>query len=268
MMRVRNLLTWSWLAALVLAPRPGHAQHQAFTLKPLNAEVAAPAGKSQSGAITLSRGAAPEGVTARPVRLRAYVLDWTLDRKGDPNFTRPGTVPGSCSAWVQVSPAEFTLAAGETREVRYTITVPPDAHGTYHTAVMVESEPVSARVDGQRTAAVNGRIGSILYVQVGPQTKRARVATFSVAADHALVSVENTGISHIRVKGVLQFHDAAGKQVEQVELRGGVVLPTVNNFRDLTVETPQLPAGTYQATVILDYGGEALVGARTHVTIP
>ena len=83
------------------------------------------------------------------------------------------------------------------------------------------------------------------------------------------VTIENTGSSHIRLAGVLQFRDEGGKIVQQVNLPGGVVLPGEQNVRDLLVDTPKdLAAGKYTVTAVVDYGGEVLVGARSQYAVP
>lgn len=57
--------------------------------------------------------------------------------------------------------------------------------------------------------------------------------------------------------------------IQQVPLPGAVVLPGENNVREIRVETPHLAGrSTYVVTVLVDYGAEVLIGARTHVAIP
>ena len=116
---------------------------------------------------------------------------------------------------------------------------------------------------------MKSRIGSTLYLQVGAQARRARITRLEVTPTNAAVTVENTGTSHLRLKGMLQLHGADGKLVQQLEFPGGVVLPGAEGVRDFKIPGLKLPApGSYTATVILDYGGEALLGARTHVNAP
>jgi hypothetical protein len=254
---------------MVSAAAPARA-NISFSLAPMTAELEVKAGEQHTGTLLVSHDV-PDGAKADslpPLLLRLYAADWTLDRKGSPTFSKPNSFPGSCSSWVQINPVSLSVKAGEKAEVRYTITVPPGMQGTFRTVLMFESAP-QPRTDGDRVVSVNGRIGATVYVHVGPQSKRAKIQKLAVTPESSVVTVENTGTSHVRLKGVLQFRDEAGKMVSEVQLPGGVVLPGESNLRDVTVPTPKLPAsGTYTVTAVIDYGGEVLIGARSKVTIP
>lgn len=241
-----------------------------FTVSPMMSEIEVKPGTSHTGVFTvihdLPEGKKADGVA--PLNLRLYAADWSLDRKGNPQFVKAGTLPGSCSNWIQVSPTTVSVPAGERQEVRFTINVPAEAQGTFRTVIMFETIPEPPK-NGERAIAINGRIGSTLYVLAGPQSRRARITGLSAAPEVTTLTVENTGTSHVRLKGVLQFKDAAGKMVQEVPLPGGVVLPGTNNIRELTVPMPApLPRGHYTVTAIVDYGGEVLIGARSKVAVP
>jgi P pilus assembly chaperone PapD len=265
-MRFTTVGCWA-AAALLVGTAPVRAADLSFSVEPMTTEITAQAGGEHTGVIRVKCEAPAESHDA-PLRLRIYPMDWTLDRKGGPQFLKPGTTPGSCSNWLQVNPVELTVAPGETQVVRYTIRLPEGAQGTFRTILMFESAPEPTKT-GPRMMAINGRIGSTLYVQAGPQAKRARITGFTVGPESTQVTVENTGTSHLRLQGVLQFRDQSGQMVRQVSLPGAVVLPGENNVREIRLETPRMPTGgTYAVTVLLDYGGEVLVGARAHVTMP
>lgn len=262
-----------WIAAglLLLWVSPARAGDVSFTLQPMTNELALTPGEQYTGILTVANEVPPgtKPGEVEPLKLRLYLMDWVLDRKGSPSFFKPGTKPGNCASWVQVNPPELVVPAGEKREARYTINVPKDAPGgTYRTVIMFESAP-QPRKEGDRVIAVNGRIGATLYAQVGPQSRRARIAAFNVAPDKATFTIENTGSSHVRLKGTLQFKDESGKMVEQVPLPGGVVLPGDCNLRDFGLDVPKtLSSGKYSVTLVVDYGGEVLIGARAQLTMP
>lgn len=269
-MKYRVMIGCLFTVLALAAATPARAANAAFGVMPLMRESAVQPGERATGAIELSVDPAPNaGAEAqKPVKLRVYAMDWTLDRAGQPQFLKAGSTPGSCSNWVQVSPAEVTVVPGETQVVRYTANVPSDAHGTYRTVLMFEPlETVS--LPGSQRLQVRSRIGSTLYLQVGAQSRRARITKLDVTTTEAAVTVENTGTSHVRLKGMLQLHDAEGKLVQQIEFPGGVVLPGTEGVRDFKLQGLKLPGtGNFKATVILDYGGEALLGARTNVKAP
>jgi hypothetical protein len=190
-----------------------------------------------------------------------------MDRAGTPEFHKPNTLPGSCSPWLQINPVDLTVAPGETQEVRYTLDVPANAQGTYRTILMFETATTPG-AGGSRPVNVRGRVGSVLYVQVGTLAKRARVKEFHVTPEKTRVTVENTGTSHLRLKGTLQFRNAKDEIVQQVPTPGAVILPGGEALRDLIIDTPKLPSGPYTVTLLLDYGGEVLLGARARVQLP
>jgi hypothetical protein len=263
------------VAAVVLLGAAPVRAAVSFTVSPMTSEITAEPGTEQSRVIQVKHllASRPNGARPRPIRLRVYPMDWSLNRKGEPQFLEPGVGASPrdahkgrpyCSSWLQISPREVIVPAGETREVRCRIMVPSGIQGTFRSIIMFESEVEPMELEGQGIVHVNGRIGSTLYVQVGPQTPRLEITGFTVTADQTTVTVENRGTNHLRLKGVLQVHDPSGRLVQQKDLPGAVVLPGENNVREIQVETPRLPgSGRYSVTVLLDYGAEELLGAQT-----
>lgn len=251
------------LLGLCSMGRAAHADVPLFTVTPLTSELPVAAGAQQSGTIRIAAPAARPGGPSQ-VKVRAYVMDWDLDRQGAPRFTPPGTTADSCSSWMEIGTPELTVAAGTVQELRYSFKVPAAASGTYRTVIMLEP-PTPPRTRDQPSGVVfKGRIGHIVYLHVGPQSRRARVTQLKAEGDEVRLTVENTGTAHVRLKGVVRFQNESGKIMQQVDFPGGVVLPRRNNTRDFLIRDLKLPeSGKYTVTVILDYGGEALLGAKT-----
>src|SRR5207247_9208074 len=148
-----------------------------------------------------------------------------------------------------------------------TLTVPPDARGTYRMVLMSEpgSQPVKLRGGGVN---VVGRVGSIVYATAGPHRKSGRIIGFSATAMGMSLALENTGDDHLRLTGGVTVKDSAGKVVREEELPGAVVLPHQDNRRRLSLTwTTSLPAGEYTVTAVDDYGGEELLGAETSIKV-
>ncbi len=77
-----------------------------------------------------------------PTRLKVSIEDWTLTRDGNPMFMKVENNPYSCAGWIRINPVDFRLAPGETREVRYTITVPQGTEdGGYRAASHLRDRP-------------------------------------------------------------------------------------------------------------------------------
>lgn len=261
-------LALTLLFGLALAV-PACASPLAFHVDNMLIEAHMDAGQSQTGVITVSNlePASAAGATTDSIRIRVYPVDWTLDRKGDPQFLPAGAQPDSCSSWLQISPIEVEVAPGQSQTVRYTINVPAGIQGTYRCMVMFETVPQPG-AKGQHVMLISGRIGAAVYVMVGPQAKRLKIDSFGVTPSDTELAVENTGNTYVRTKGRIQFQDSAGNIVQQVSLPAAVVLSGQNNEREFDISTPKLPSGAYTATAVIDYGGTVLIGARTHVTVP
>lgn len=236
-----------------------------FNVTPMITDVTAEAGTTQTGLITLRENASPD---SPPLRVKVSVKDWALNRSGEPQFLAPGTTLGSCASWLQVTPQELSVPAGQPQVVRYTLTVPPGAQGSYHAIIFFTTAPLPGRVNN-RSVGVSGCIGNTIYVQVGSPVHRAKITGLMLTAKNVTLMVQNTGSSYLRLKGVVKIANASGDIVQQITLPGGVVLPGPDGTRVITLATPSLPqAGSYTATVVLDYGGDVLLGARTHAKLP
>jgi len=260
------LLTCAALLA-VAAPAKPAAPPQSFQVGPMSIERPAEPGVPQTGVITITNTTRATPGTDAPLHLRAYPVDWTLNRAGTPQFAPAGSLAESCSKWITISPIEFDVSAGQSTQVRYTFTVPAGATGCWRTMIMFQMVPPPDPTKRQ-ALAVSGRIGSAIYVEVGPQVKRLRITQFQATPKNVSLTVQDTGNSHVRLKGVLQFADSTGAIAKQVDLPGALVLDGVDNQRDFTFDTPSLPSGTYTVTTLIDYGADALLGARTHVIVP
>ena len=266
----RGLWPFFCLLPCLLMPCSAHSQGVSITATPMMTEISANSNAQQTGVITLKHEPTgkPGDKQRDPVHVRVYVADWTLDPAGNPLFLKAGASGESCASWIQVNPVEVTIESGAMAQVRYTLSVPPEAQGTYRAMLMFETDTMSAQVRGQKVA-INGRLGCALYAQIGPLVRRARITGFALSGARLSLNVENTGTTHLRLKGRIEFQDASGRLLAQMALPGTVLLSGKDNLRVFRVDAPSLPSGVpITMTATLDYGGETLLGARAHVTLP
>ena len=133
---------------------------------------------------------------------------------------------------------------------------------------MFESGDQPAKLRGGGMTVV-GRVGSTLYVTAGPHHKSGRIVRFDATATGISLALANERDDHLRLTGGVTVKDSAGKVVREEKLPGAVVLPRPNNRRQLGLGWARpLPAGEYTVTAIVDYGGEELLGAETHIKLP
>ena len=169
-------------------------------------------------------------------------------------------------------PTDFKLDPG-TREVRYTLTVPPGVKpGTYWTAIVLESLPATegGKTPGRRMG-VHGRIGVVIYETVGKPEIKAAFNDFQVSPAKGKLTFKlaltNTGTAFYRIKkSWVTLKNAQGQEVSRIEVPDIPVLPgssrNLEFSKDLT-----LPAGEYLAEAVLDVGRSALLGSKKNFTI-
>ncbi|MFM2398540.1 MAG: hypothetical protein RL341_697 [Pseudomonadota bacterium] len=156
--------------------------------------------------------------TARtPGKYRLYTADW----KFAPDYSvlfDDKLADNSCRPWVALERRELTLPAQGKARYRFEVTVPADATERECTfGLMVEGEEQRVASSGM-SFPVSGRIGVIIYVQVGnvqPQLVITPAASAVVDGQRVpMVSVRNTGTAHGRLAGFVSGTDAAGQKIE------------------------------------------------------
>jgi len=204
-------------------------------------------------------------------RIKVYLEDWQLDAKGNVTYSRAGTNPHSCSAWLQVNPTDFRLDPG-TREVRYTLTVPPGVKpGTYWTAIVLEALPATEGKPVGRRMGVHGRIGVVIYETVGKPEIKAAFNDFQVHPAKGKLTfnlaLTNSGTAFYRIKkSWVILKNSQGQEVSRIEVPDIPVLPGTNRDLEFSKELT-LPPGEYLAEAVLDVGRSALLGSKKNFII-
>lgn len=163
------------------------------------------------------------------------------------------------SGWMSVSPEDFTLAPGQSKDVTVTVKVPASAAPGGHYAT------VFAQSGGPQTggAQISSMVGSAFLVRVsGRVVESADVVEFSTAQARVIpgqpieftVRAKNTGNTHIRPQGTIEVFNGDIKVDEiAVNPEGLTVLPgAVRKFEVQSNKT--LPAGRYRAQMTMVYG--------------
>ncbi|HYF24888.1 MAG TPA: hypothetical protein VD931_04030, partial [Baekduia sp.] len=163
----------------------------------------------------------------------------------------------------RVSPAVFTLRAGEAQHVRVRITGrrPLRRRGSYGVVVFSATEAVKGR-RSRRSASVGARVrlGANLLLTY-PGKGQPRGGASAARAEQAgprrvrhVVRVRNRGRLHGRPRARLVVRDDRGRVVQRAAYRTGAVLPGAE--RELgVVPDGVLDAGRYTATSIVDFAG-------------
>jgi hypothetical protein len=212
---------------------------------------------------------------AQPVRIVASLNDWTIDRNGQVQFAKVGTLPGSASSWLIYSPAETTVIPGNLHAIRVTVSVPKDATpGDHLSALIIEQRPDNIKLnENRRQMVIRYRMAAVFYIKV-PQLRRQgslESLRAEVKEDQVVVTplLKNAGNSVIRPLTSLKVTDSAGvavaelPQKESLPLLGGSEL-----IQPLVVET-RLPPGTYNVKYRVDFqDGSRPTEGITELVIP
>jgi P pilus assembly chaperone PapD len=206
-----------------------------------------------------------------PTRVKVSIQDWSLTKEGTPVFFKAGGHPYSCAEWIRINPVDFRLGSGQTKEARYTITVPPGvSDGGYRAAVMFEAVPEGAPGEKGRRLQVRGRIVAILYEVVGNPIVKGHVTRLRVEPRKGgldfFVSVQNVGSVHYRTRGTLTVKDSGGQKLFELEIPDAPVLPSSEREFKISYEKP-VPKGKYSVLAILDIGTKELIGTETVFSI-
>jgi hypothetical protein len=242
-----------------------------FSLKMVSSQ-AAPQNQSyyilqgQSGAkLENSIWVINSGTTAGTVRL--YAVDMATGQTGGSVFLMyddPREVTGS---WITLAASELTLAAGESREVPFSVTIPADARAGQHLGGIVAEtvaleEVVNVNNDAESASfQVKVQSRNAMAVQVNlPGAVMEQIDVMGIAAggqggyQTLAIGMSNSGNVMLKPTGRLLVSDDAGTQVQDLQFSMDTFLPETAVDFPLFVENQALPTGEYLADLTLQYG--------------
>jgi hypothetical protein len=203
-----SLLLGAWA---LLGAAGAQAQGFAAYISPPRFEVEAQPGQTLREVLEIHHAGREKG------NYRIYTSDWTFNADNSVTFSDE-LAPDSCRPWVAIERRELAIEPGARYRYRFEITPPAGTPAREcRFALMVEGlEP--ARVEGQFSFRVGGRIGVIVYATIGGAAPQLAIATTRVAEVNgqptALIEVRNSGNAHGRVEGVVNGTDASGQRFE------------------------------------------------------
>jgi hypothetical protein len=205
---VRQLLSILTLVAVALVTLPARAQTFAAMVSPPRFELTARPGETVRAVFELNNRAE----TSSEYMLRT--ADWTLSKDFNVVFA-DDLAPGSCRPWVALERPSVLLPAGGTIRYRFEVAVPADAPaGECRFAILIEGKETSIAKAGAVSMPMTGRIGLIVYVNIGGGSPQLELFGTRVAkvGDRELPTLimHNAGSAHGRVSGFLTGTDAKG----------------------------------------------------------
>lgn len=199
-------------------------------------------------------------------------MDLYRSRSGEVLFSPGGTHPRGLGAWIRVNPTEFELEPDESRIVRFTVTPPKEAAGSYLGVIFFQTRPEKLERTG---ALVSAQVGSVVVLHVsGKVLKKGDLIGMGIAPYHPgkplelALTFKNEGNWLLRPKGKVSIKDASGRTVGEAEVNQeeDAVLP--GDEREFKIRwTGQLAAGSHTIEAMLDYGGQEFVVGQTRLTV-
>lgn len=200
------------LGALIsLSSASAHAQGFAAYISPPRFEVQVAAGKTLREVVEIHHAGRAKG------NYRVYTNDWAFNSDHSVTFS-DALAPDSCRPWVAIERRELAIEPGARYRYRFEIAPPPDTPPREcRFALMVEGLE-TAKVEGQLSFPVGGRIGVIVYASIGGAEPRLEIAGTRVASINgkptALIEIRNDGNAHGRLEGFVNGADASGQRFE------------------------------------------------------
>jgi hypothetical protein len=241
------------MAALMVAPALADLS---LDVQPARYEIEVAPGETKTVPITI------RNVGTSATHVVATMADYVLSPEGKASFPSPGTNRYSAGKWAAVNPREFDLEPDAFTQARFTVTVPPGVHGEFSTLIFFTTRP--PRRPG--AFGLTERVAARIYVVTPDGGNPAGVVTDVSAQPYLLdrrytVAFKNEGDMHVYVNGHVDVSEN-GQVVERVALPKDVLVER-GGRRVIQADGKALPAGSYEATAVVDYGGDKRVGGRT-----
>ncbi len=206
--------------------------------------------------------------SSAPLQVSTEISDWTLDATGNITFLPANSLEHSAANWISLESTDFLLEPDSSRELRVSVTIPPDAKGgTYHDMVFFRVVPPESVLSGVGVVTTT-RIGLTVYITVaGSEQNSAEVVDFFQQDEASLMlAVANTGNTLMRLGGNVELRDETGEVRYTVEVPDVPVLR--DSEREVLLPLPEVDAGFYVALALIqDSRGELLV-AELPISVP
>lgn len=226
---------------------------------------------------TLVRSTTIKNESAQPVMVQVVVEDIRGSRR--PEAAVEFVAPEAVSLYtikdklrIPAGVRQFELAAGESRSVPFTLSVPADARsGSYHGAITFVITGA-----GQGAMQVVNRLGALVFLRVeGESVVAGNLREFGLLPASRWtggqptfqILFENSGETYLNPYGGITVKKWHGRPVLQQSITPWFVLP--GSLRSLDVPVTALEPGYYRATVELNRGYDDIVDRRSvWVVIP
>ena len=244
---------------------------KSITVVPPSFELFANPGDSVSEKITVQNQSNTSNTYAVSVEdFKAVGEEGGINLSGDQDNTTY-----SLAKWVVPEPKNFSIAAGGSKDISFTINVPKNAEpGGHYASVLVQMGGGSV----SSGAAVTSRVGSLILLRISGNVKEdASVESFTTANSYYQsapvnidLRVKDNGNNHIKPQGTIVITNIFGQKVSEIQLNGLNVLPDAIRKMETEWKPSGFLASRYTATLVATYGeqNKSLSATTSFYVIP
>ena len=219
-------------------------------------------------------------------RFQIQLDDWTIDSNNDflrKAFNKQVDNKYSAISWIKVTPTQFVVPPGETKSIRFTVTVPNEipGDGEFAAGIFVGERNIELPPKGEKIVHIKQDtfIGVIVYVKIGEENSKVTLTDFSIdvkpigkgLSKVVLLPVfENQGNVHSRAQLTAKLEPISNLNKDEVpkEFIAGELVVLRGSMLSFPIEIPKsLPVGSeWKFTVSADFGRKTpvLVGTKRY----
>ena len=162
--------------------------------------------------------------------------DWIINKKND--FLRKAFNKDevnnkySATPWIRVTPQQFVVPPGETKKIRFTISIPNDlpVSGEYTAGIFVGEKNIEKPPKGEKIIHIKQDtfIGVVVYVRIGEQKIEVNLKDLKVEAKPVskglskvtiLPTFENIGNVHARAQLLVKMEPLSNFELKKTETK-------------------------------------------------
>ena len=216
-------------------------------------------------------------------RFEIQTDDWTINKNNEflrKAFTKTVENKYSSASWIKVTPVQFVVPPGETKNIRFTISVPNDApaDGDYSAGIFVGEKNIEKPPKGEKIVHIKQDtfIGVIVYVKLGEEKhsltlKNLQVESRPVANGLNKVTIsptyESRGNVHARGQIQIKLEPISGIEVKETkaEIEKTKDQTNLKNTKAMSLE-PEPEKGNFVKKEL--NAGEVVILRESEVTYP
>lgn len=167
-----------------------------------------------------------------PLEVRVSVHDFALDPNGVSQLVQSDEKAHYWAGHVKLDSTYFKVEPGEGHTIRAIVNVPRGKLGGGYFAVVFYSRPETVKKQKPRSGGVvlGAQLATLFIGEISRTGSRrgqiisAEVNTGPYSAENPLsvrIMLENTGTTHIKVKGSISLRNEQGKVIDRINLESG-----------------------------------------------